>query len=106
MAFFISKSDQQALAAEYSNNYRDHEKVITGRLGSPSDPSQVTTEVHLISSARASSDHSMDKEAVLRRIRHHKYLNRVRGAIQAAFQDGSRPDRRFREDPEDAFSSP
>lgn len=105
MAFFISKPARQTLATESDHVYSGPEKAIPDSLQSPQFLNPVTTELHLVSSAKDSSK-SMDKETVLRRIRHHKRLIRVRGALRAAVMGGPGLERRWLEDPEDAFSSP
>lgn len=43
--------------------------------------SPITSQLYLKSSGRSTQE-SLDKEAVLRRIRHHKSMNRIRSALQ------------------------
>ncbi|EEF40060.1 conserved hypothetical protein [Ricinus communis] len=76
MAFMISQS-QQSLSSE------DKENQTQVELG------PISTQLHLISSSSSSSSHSsssskaLDKEVILRRIRHHKSLNKLRNVFQA-----------------------
>ncbi|WCJ31022.1 hypothetical protein M5689_012540 [Euphorbia peplus] len=60
---------------------------------------EVSSELHLKSSSQ-----SLDKNVVLKRIRHHKNLNKFRNAFHSLLI-GSSSSARW-SDPEDAFSSP
>lgn len=73
--------------------------------------SHVSSQLYLKSSAAQASSKALDKEAVLRRIRHHKSLNKVRGAFQALVSSSGQANAAASEeqnwlDKDDAFSSP
>ncbi|KAF2283653.1 hypothetical protein GH714_013279 [Hevea brasiliensis] len=76
MAFVISQS-QQSLTAEDKENHT--------QLG------PVSTQLHLKSSSKPSS-RALDKEVILRRLRHHKSMNKVRNALQALASSSERED--------------
>lgn len=70
----------------------------------------ISMQLYLKSSAEASSK-TLDKKAVLRRIRHHKNLQKVRAVFQSLVSSsGQAKTASIQEqkwlDPEDAFSSP
>ncbi len=90
MAFMISK-----VQAEKVNLNHSGEK--------DSELSPVSSQLYLKSSTQASSK-TLDKEAVLRRIRHHKNLNKVRGALQALISNSVQEQKWM--DPDDVFSAP
>ncbi|GLU13648.1 hypothetical protein SLE2022_302720 [Rubroshorea leprosula] len=80
MAFMVSKSqpsfsETEERAVNVKQQLEEDKDVQT--------LSPITSHLYLKSSARSSSHETLDKEAVLRRIRHHKSLNRVRTALQA-----------------------
>jgi hypothetical protein len=102
MAFMISKAQQSISETEKSN--QNHPEVEDKQaLTCP-----VSSQLHLKPSV-----HSMDKDVILKRIRHHKRTNKVKNAIQAlATFRGSLDqenmvlaDQRKWLDPDDAFSS-
>lgn len=102
MAFMISKAQQCISETEKSN--QNHPEVEDKQaLACP-----VSSQLHLKPSV-----HSMDKDVILKRIRHHKRTNKVKNAIQAlATFTGSldqenmvSADQRKWLDPDDAFSS-
>ncbi|KAG2724611.1 hypothetical protein I3843_01G025200 [Carya illinoinensis] len=74
MAFMISKVPSLSETEKMSLNHSEERDSET--LG------PISMQLYLKSSAGASSK-TLDKEAVLRRIRHHKSLNKVRGAFQS-----------------------
>ncbi|KAK4792872.1 hypothetical protein SAY86_023307 [Trapa natans] len=107
--FFVSKPAAADLSGHRHYAGHDEKAVLDGHRSLQCQKSPVTTELHLVSSVKEDPSKSMDKEAVLRRIRHHKRLNRVRGAIRAAAAMGGGQVvemGRFLEDPDDTFSSP
>ncbi|KAL0377794.1 UNVERIFIED_CONTAM: hypothetical protein Sradi_3084900 [Sesamum radiatum] len=70
MAFMISKNQPSSPEKMISFSHND---------GSTEPlPGSVSTQLFLKSSAQ-----SLDKEVVLRRLRHHKTINRVKNAFQA-----------------------
>ncbi|KAM7264363.1 hypothetical protein ACFE04_002046 [Oxalis oulophora] len=80
------------------NSYHRHEEEI------------ITSQLHLRSSSSSagSSSQGLDKEVVLRRIRHHKYINKVKSALQG-LKGSSKPPTMAQEWLDyqgDAFSSP
>ncbi|OAY33869.1 hypothetical protein MANES_13G131800v8 [Manihot esculenta] len=99
MSFVISQS-QQSLSAE------DRENQL--QLG------PISTQIHLKSSSssnQASSSSVMDREVILRRIRHHKTLKKVQNAFQALISSSEHENmvsknRQRWLDHEDCFSSP
>ncbi|KAJ9170784.1 hypothetical protein P3X46_018863 [Hevea brasiliensis] len=97
MAFVISQS-QQSLTTEDKENL--------SQLG------PISTQIQLkSSSSQASSCKALDKEVILKRLRHHKSLNKVRNVFQALVSSSehgnmiSESQQRWL-DPDDAFSSP
>lgn len=75
MAFMISKT-QQASISEPSHS--------GGEIQTESANDRVTSQLYLKTSE------SLDREIVLRRIRHHKAMNKVRNSLQSLFR-GAQP---------------
>lgn len=71
MAFMISKTQQ----AKISEVPRSGEEIQTESANNP-----VTSQLHLKTSE------SLDREIVLRRIRQHKTMNKVRNSLQSLFR--------------------
>lgn len=72
MAFVISEAQQ-------SFSHSEAEKVTQ----QDDRPSPITSQLYLKSSSSSSSSKAnLNKDVVLRRIRHHKCLNKVRSAFQ------------------------
>ncbi|OAY35360.1 uncharacterized protein LOC110628717 [Manihot esculenta] len=95
MAFVISQS-QQSLTGDDTENQT--------QIG------PVSTQLHLKSSSQPCSK-ALEKEVILRRLRHHKSLNKVRNAFQALASSCEREamvsaNQQMWLDPEDAFSCP
>ncbi|KAM1047991.1 hypothetical protein ACFX13_027841 [Malus domestica] len=82
MAFMISKAQQQqpSTFAEAASG-----KIKDGHEVSPESQSSITSHVYLKSPTAA----SLDRDVVLRRIRHHKHVSKVKSAFQA-FMGSSR----------------
>ncbi|KAB2617953.1 hypothetical protein D8674_013822 [Pyrus ussuriensis x Pyrus communis] len=76
MAFKISKA-QQHQPSSFSEAASG--KIKDGHEVSPESQSSITSHVYLKSPAAA----SLDRDVVLRRIRHHKHLSKVKSAFQA-----------------------
>lgn len=77
MAYIFSENRPTFSEAEKVNHLRDeHETTNT-----------VTSQLHLKSPAQTSE--TLDKDVVLRRIRHHKCVNKVRSAFQALVSSAS-----------------
>lgn len=98
MAFRISKAQQPSFSVSeklVDTNHQEYED--TKALGA----SPISSQLYLKPSAQA-----MDKDVILKRIRHHKTLNKVRNTIQALV--GSRLEQEQQKwlDPDDIFSSP
>ncbi|KAF5738187.1 hypothetical protein HS088_TW13G01083 [Tripterygium wilfordii] len=66
--------------------------------------SPVTTQLHLKSSTQSSSHEALDKEVILRRIRHRRSLNKVRTALQNLVGGSEQANKWV--DCEDVFSKP
>lgn len=77
MDFIISEA-QPSLSEVESRVNLNHTKDGKDSSETPGTGRHITSELYLRSSSK-----SLDKDVVLRRIRHHKNLNRVRGALQA-----------------------
>ncbi|KAK7858697.1 hypothetical protein CFP56_010477 [Quercus suber] len=99
MAFTISKVQAEKITINHSEE-KDSEIL-----------SPISSQLYLKSSTQAPSK-TLDKEAVLRRIRLHKNLNKIRGALQALVAGSSEQtniasmlEQKW-QDPEDAFSAP
>ncbi|OMO56803.1 hypothetical protein CCACVL1_26267 [Corchorus capsularis] len=71
---FSGGADQKVMDVNVNNQ---EEKDTT------QTPNSVTSQLQIKSSAVRSSPESLDKEVVLRRIRHHKCKNKVKSAFQA-----------------------
>ncbi|POO02648.1 hypothetical protein TorRG33x02_016340 [Trema orientale] len=74
MAFVISEAQPSFSEAEKTSTILSHVSRAADR--EPEGPRPITSQLHLKSSK------SLNKDVVLRRIRHHKYLSRVRSAFQ------------------------
>lgn len=72
MAFIVPKAQPSLTETNVSLNRSKDGKESEAHGG------QVTSELYLRSSSKA-----LDKDVVLRRLRHHKSLTKVRGALQA-----------------------
>nr|XP_048335980.1 uncharacterized protein LOC125423973 [Ziziphus jujuba var. spinosa] len=83
MAFIISKA-QSSLSEVQSNGRLNHEKDGKDSSESPDTGSHITSELYLRSSSK-----SLDKDVVLRRLRQHKSLNKIKGAFQALLSSSS-----------------
>ncbi|KAL7193184.1 hypothetical protein ACSBR2_024903 [Camellia fascicularis] len=70
MAFIMSSNKSQEV--------KNLSSVSEGR-----DTNSVTSYLYLKSSSAHSSSEPLDKDVVLRRIRHHKCLNKIRSPFQA-----------------------
>ncbi|GLT68064.1 hypothetical protein SLA2020_403260 [Shorea laevis] len=92
MAFMVSK-----VQTSFSESEAEKDSETVGPISS---------ELHL-----KPSPHALDKQAVLRRIRHHKSFNKLRGAFQALVSGSGQTNIASIKDQEwlnqdDAFSSP
>jgi hypothetical protein len=98
MAFRASQVQISVSEAEKAS--LDHAEERDSESLGPVSP--ISSQLHLKPSPQA-----LDKEAVLRRIRHHKSLNKVRGAFQAlvSVSGASIQDQKWLNQ-DDAFSSP
>ncbi|KAM0970582.1 hypothetical protein ACFX13_018888 [Malus domestica] len=85
MAFIISKAQQQQPS---SFSEATSGKIKDGHEVSPESQSSITSHVYLKSPAAA----SLDRDVVLRRIRHHKHLSKVKSAFQAFMGSSSSPE--------------
>ncbi|KAF7136549.1 hypothetical protein RHSIM_Rhsim08G0109000 [Rhododendron simsii] len=95
MASMASKSHPISQAEEVSISDGSRAKSTT---------EAVTSCIHLKSSSGQISQ-PLDKEVVLRRIRHHKCLNKIRNTFQALLSTPPPSEHRWLE-PDDAFSAP
>ncbi|EXB37238.1 hypothetical protein L484_020297 [Morus notabilis] len=98
MAFVISEAQQ-------SFSHSEAEKVTQ----QDDRPSPITSQLYLKSSSSSSSSSkaNLNKDVVLRRIRHHKCLNKVRSAFQGLLvsSDSEEAQQKWL-DQNDSFSSP
>ncbi|GAV86775.1 hypothetical protein CFOL_v3_30201 [Cephalotus follicularis] len=76
MAFIVSKSEQSFSEVVKVNPSHPEDKETQSH-------NPITSQLYLRSSSTHTSSHALDKEVVLKRIRRHKYLNKVRGVFQA-----------------------
>ncbi|KAJ7952891.1 Inositol 1,4,5-trisphosphate receptor-interacting protein-like 2 [Quillaja saponaria] len=80
MAFMIPKSNASFSETEKVNMRSHSEDKDSESLG------PITSQLYLkSSSAKYASSQTLDKQVVLRRLRHHKSLNKVRSPFQALF---------------------
>ncbi|CAK9158711.1 unnamed protein product [Ilex paraguariensis] len=103
MAFMISKhqpSFSEAAEKVSVSDQRDETEIINS----------VTSQLYLkssSSSAHHTSEKALDKDVVLRRLRHHKCLNRIKntfGALLSTTPSGGQRQKWLEQD--DAFSAP
>ncbi|KAJ4714994.1 Histone-lysine N-methyltransferase [Melia azedarach] len=96
MAFMISKAETSLSDSKKNSSSRSEEKET------------ITRELLLRSSSPDSfPNETWDKEVVLRRIRHHKNLNKIKSALQALVNSsGGQVQEHKWLDQNDAFSSP
>ncbi|KAJ4843710.1 hypothetical protein Tsubulata_024556 [Turnera subulata] len=101
MAFMISKTHHQSFSSEAEKLRLNHpeEEADTQPVSTP-----ISRELHLLKSS--SNSKALDKQVILRRIRHRKSLNKVRNAFQELVMKGSAPNQQNWMDPDDSFSSP
>lgn len=108
MAFMISKSKPPSFS-------EPQELSLPHGARSESTINSVTSQLILKSSSAAARDGSqpLDRDVVLKRIRHHKSMNKVRNALQALLAADDHADAHSLPDNEqkwlqlgDAFSSP
>ncbi|CAK7339470.1 unnamed protein product [Dovyalis caffra] len=101
MAFMISKAQQ---------SFSETEKLKLNHPGVEDNQaltSTISSQLHLKPSV-----HSMDKDVILKRIRHHKTANKVKNAFRALATSGLGQEnmvlanQRKWLDPDDMFSSP
>lgn len=96
MALLFPQSQSQAQQMQSS------EEEIESKKREPTVT--VSNHLHLISS----HSHSLDKQAILKRLRHHKSLNKFRNVFQSLVNNSSSAGQQNERwsDPQDAFSSP
>ncbi|KAK3412232.1 hypothetical protein EUGRSUZ_I01021 [Eucalyptus grandis] len=102
MAFLISQGQHRRRPLSEAEELKlkaGHEE----ERGTGGDAGHVTTRLYL-SKAPSDAASSLEKDAVLRRIRHHRRINRVRTAFESILGGSSS----VQEEPldDDAFSSP
>ncbi|KDP31842.1 hypothetical protein JCGZ_12303 [Jatropha curcas] len=95
MAFVIPQTQQSLSSSEDSDNQTQLLGPISKQLYIKSTSS----------SSSSSSSKALDKEVILKRIRHHRSLNKVKNAFQSFMSSSDSEHKRWL-DPEDAFSSP
>ena len=101
MAFMLSKADQSFSDDEKLNSFNNPEDKDTQ---TSVNPVMISSQLHL----KSSSTRALEKDRILRRIRHHRSVNKVKNAFQAMVS-GSSDQAAYQKrwlDPEDAFSSP
>lgn len=95
MAFMIPNAHQSFSEAEKLN------------LNHPDDKdTQISRQLYLKSSSAQASSKTLDKDVILKRIRHRKNLNKVRNAFHALERSLVSANQQKWLDPDDAFSSP
>lgn len=82
MAFLISKVENTTLP----NSDDQKMKLNTTEENGNFNQTPVSTELYLRS---PSSSKSLEKEAVLRRIRHHKYISKIKGTLEVLVRSSS-----------------
>ncbi|KAG5245641.1 hypothetical protein IMY05_005G0106300 [Salix suchowensis] len=102
MSFMVSQAQQSFSENEKVN--LNHPEVEDNQVLSTSP---VSSQLHLKPSA-----HAMDRDVILKRIRHHKTVNKVKKALQALAASSLDQENMASayqqkwQDPQDAFSSP
>ncbi|PRQ47767.1 hypothetical protein RchiOBHm_Chr2g0103311 [Rosa chinensis] len=110
MAFIISKAHQQpSFSSESDLQKQNHSKDGDDQVRSDS----ITSQLYLKSSSNSKAAAALDRDVVLRRIRHYKNLRKVKTAFQALMGSSELQEATSTKtgiaswlDQEDSFSSP